>query len=963
MGMRSEACLCPVLIGRGGLVEHAGRRTGEMLDGAGGMLFLAGEAGIGKTRLLAEIVERAAARGARIARAGAFPRDAEVAGGLLLGLTTSLGPLGHPAGALAERFRGAVTGGSADGTRWRRLLVHDAADALVAADEPLVIALEDLHWADELSLDVLDRAAPRLRTAPVLVVATYRSDELFPHSALRTWRTRLLTGRAAEELRLPRLDRDATARMVAAILGSVPGDRSAAALFERSDGIPLHVEELLAAAGADGAGPCQSTAPTVRLPDTLADAVLGRSRELSEDSLAVAAAAATIGRRFDVDLLTAVTGTSPEHVDAALQVLRDRFFVSPGADGTGYDFRHALIRDALYDALPPHRRRFLHARVADAARDAGFGDAFLSDHYERAHQHRAAFTSALAAARHATAMSAHVEATALYRRARRTMPADTPDDVRGDLLTALSIELIAIDDVPGAEATLTDAYAHRLAQDETIQAAKLVPALVTARHRLGADLGYRVGLLREGLRLIDERTDTTAEHVRARLLAAMSAVYMFDRRLDESLTHGEAARALATALGDDRTRWSVDATIAPVLLFAGRMDEGWELADSTIAETLAADAEPEASRAYQMVGSSAAVLVEYDAADRYLDAGIAYAERTEQFGDRNYMLAMRARVQWATGAWADARPNAERALADFGDTVLTRILALQVLGFLAIGRGDGAAAREHLDAAYGVGTELREVQRLSPTIWGLAELALRGGDTVAARARCEEGLAASEQVGDAAYLFPFVVTGVRAYLADNDPTRAHVFLGRCATLLEKRSIPGTLPALDHAEGLLHLHEGQTGKARVALEAAGAEWDRRRQFWEGTQALLDQARCAHRSRRPADATALARTARDRATSAGAVVLTGAADDLLAAIGTREPSGPPGLTPREIEVARHIAAGATNREIATALTISPKTVAAHVEHILTKLRATRRTQIASWVHVTAARSDADPPDRTG
>ncbi|GAA0221432.1 ATP-binding protein [Cryptosporangium japonicum] len=955
MGMRSEACLCPTLIGRSDLVDHAGRRTDEMLAGAGGLLFLAGEAGIGKTRLLAEIVERAAARGVRIARAGAFPRDAEVAGGLLLGLTSSLETLGP----LAERLRGVATGGSADGHTRRRLLVRDAADALVAADEPLLIALEDLHWADELSLDALERAAPRLRTAPVLVVATYRSDELFPRSVLRDRRARLLTGRAAEELRLPRLDRDATARMIGAILGATPGGPASAALFERSDGIPLHVEELLAAAGAEGAGPCRTTASTVRLPDTLADAVLGRSRELSEGSLAVAAAAATIGRRFDVDLLTAVTATSPDAVDAALQELSDQFFVTPGADGTGYDFRHALIRDALYGALPPHRRRHLHARVADAARDAGFGDAFLSDQYERAHQPRPACTHALAAARHATAMSAHVEATALYRRAQRTLPPDAPGRVRAELLTALSVELIAIDDVPGAEGTLNEAYAHWLALDDPVQAAKLVPALATVRHRLGAALDHRTGLLRTGLDLIAERPG--AEHVRARLLASLSAAYMFDRRLDESLAHGTDARALAVTLGDDRTRWSVDAVLIPVLLFGGRMDEGWRLADTTIAETRAAGAEAEVSRTYQMVGSSAAVLAEYDAAERYLDEGITYAGRTEHFADRNYMVVMRARVRWATGAWSAARADAEQVLADVGGRVLARITTQQVLGYLAIGRGDRDAAREHLEAAYGVGTELREVQRHSPTIWGLAELALRSGDSGGAAARCEEGLAASDEVGDAAYLAPFVLTGVRAYLAGDDPTGARSFLARCATLLEKRNIPGTLPALDHADGLLHLHEGQTGKARAALDRASAEWDRRRQFWEGTQALLDRARCAHRSRRPADAVALAEAARDRARPVGAVVLSEAADDLLAEIGRREPSGAPGLTPRETEVARHIAAGATNREIATALTISPKTVAAHVEHILTKLQATRRTQIASWVHVTGARSDRTPPDR--
>ncbi|MFI5953306.1 ATP-binding protein [Cryptosporangium sp. NPDC051539] len=925
MRSKSEAHLCPVLIGRDDLLAHALRRSEDAARGAGGVLLLAGEAGIGKTRLLTEIVERA---GLPVAHAAAFPRDAEVAGGLLLGLASGVGRLGGPAAALAGPLRQVAAG---EGDRQRRLLVRDAADALAAVDRPLVLALEDLHWADEMSLDVLDRAARRLREVPILVVGTYRSDELYPRSVLRTWRSRLLAQRAGEELRLRRLDRPSTAAMVAAITGAMAPDVSVGALFTRSDGIPLHVEELLAAPG---------------VPETLADAVLTRAHELPEPAVAVAAAASVIGRSFDVDLLTAVTGTPPDEVDTALRELRDRFFVTPASETT-FDFRHALIRDALYADLAPHRRRRLHAQVADAALAGGFGDAFVSDQYERAQRPRPAFAHALAAARHATAISAHAEAAALYQRALRTIPDDLPGRDRADLLTALSIELVAVDDVPAAEAMLTRAHALWLELGEPVAAAALSPSLVTARHRLGTGLGHRTALLRAELDRLGERTDRPAEEARARILTSLSAVYMFDRRLDESLTYGSRARELALAVGDDNSRWCVDATIAPVLLFAGRMDEGWRLADATIADTLAAGAEPEASRAYQMVGSSAAVLVEYDAALRYLDEGIAYADRTEQFGDRNYMVSMRARVQWATGAWDEARPNAEHALADFSDTVLNRILAQQILGFLAIGRGHWAAAAGYLEPAYALGTELREVQRLSPTIWGLAELALHTGRHADAVDRCQEGYAGSAEVADAAYLAPFVVTGVRAYLASDDATGARSWLDRCAALLRLRNIPGTLPALDHAQGLLHLHEGQTGKAREALDRAGAEWDRRQQFWEGTQALLDRARCAYRSRRPVDAAALASDARGRASAAGASIVVRAADELLAEIGTRSSSGVPGLTPREAEVARHVAEGATNREIAESLTISPKTVAAHVEHILAKLQASRRTQIASWV----------------
>src|SRR5207253_11126463 len=133
-----------------------------------------------------------------------------------------------------------------------------------------------------------------------------------------------------------------------------------------------------------------------------------------------------------------------ESVDAALHELEQRFFIRPRVDDQAYDFRHALIRDALYTDLAPHRRRELHARVAAAAVAAGFSDAFVSDQFERAAQPARAYKHALAAASAAVAVSAHREAVGLYRRAQRTAPPDTSTPERADLLASLAAELAAI---------------------------------------------------------------------------------------------------------------------------------------------------------------------------------------------------------------------------------------------------------------------------------------------------------------------------------------------------------------------------------------------------------------------------------------------------------------------------------------------------------------------------------------
>ena len=315
-------------------------------------------------------------------------------------------------------------------------------------------------------------------------------------------------------------------------------------------------------------------------------------------------------------------------------------------------------------------------------------------------------------------------------------------------------------------------------------------------------------------------------------------------------------------------------------------------------------------------------------------SGIAYAQRSERWNDRHYMTAHLAHVLWATGDWPAADRAAEQALADGHGGVTTRISALHVLGFLALGRGQRSVAEGHLTEARELGERMGELQRLSPALWGLAETALHNGRHADAIAWCERGYAASTAVADAAYLFPYLVTGTRAHLATDDVAAARDWVARCTTPLTHRGIPGTMPALDHATGLLCLAEGDPLRAKETLAKASAGWAERGRFWEGTQALFDQAHAARGTRRPADAAALTATAVDRARAAGAAALMPA-----------EPDTRP-LTAREVEVAGLVAGGATNREIAAALFVSPKTVAAHVEHILTKLGAARRTEIAAW-----------------
>ena len=963
--------MCPVLVGRDDLLALGDRRLRAGLDGTGHLLFLAGEAGIGKTRLLGSIERRASALGFRTVRGGTYPGDIEVAAAVFLDLARSmrrvpdLAPLGQ---RLEQRLDQGARQAGGDPHRRRRVLTLDLAELLaeLATGGPALLALEDLHQADDLTLEVLEALARTLPSIPLVVVATYRSDELYPRVPMREWRARLLTQRFAEEARLGRLGQDDTTQMVRLLLDRpLPPPRDLVRLIhDRTDGIPLHVEEMVGLLGASGEleatlDAAGSLPPAV--PDTLDAAILGRFAHRSEEARAVARIGAVIGRSFELDLLAAVMDDGAGELARPLDELASHFLLAPSPVSGRYGFRHALICDAIYGGIPDPERRALHDRVASTAASRGdFSDAFLSSHYERAGRRREAFETALRAARAATAISARREAHDLYRRVLRNLSSDLPPEERARLLEEHGAAAAAADDNETAADAFEQARTLWLETGRTIEAARVLAPLVAVRHLLGDDLTARSERLGEGLAALDEHSrDPGVLATRARLLAALASAYMLDRRLDRSIEYGEAAHAAAAEAGDDAADRNATVTLGVCLVFAGRMDEGWALLEEGVARSRSDGLEVEAARAYRMLGSCASVLVEYERAERTLREGIDYAERVELWNDRHYMAAHLAHVLWATGRWDDAEQLAEQALADGRGGITTRITAQHVLGYVHLGRGAWDRAESALRDALATGERMRELQRVSPAMWGLAEVALLRGDPRAATLWVERGRAASETVDDAAYLFPFVVTGTRAFLAAADPAAAEAWLDACERMLRSRSIPGTLPAIDHARGLLLVAAGSLGRARAALEAATAAWQARGRVWEQCWGRLDLARCLARMNRPADGARLAGEVVDAAAGMGSDPLRVEATALLRTTRRRSPGDVPWhpLTAREYEIARLVAAGRTNAEIAAELSLSPRTVGAHVEHILAKLDVSRRAEIAAWATAVASRVGSD------
>jgi tetratricopeptide (TPR) repeat protein len=267
----------------------------------------------------------------------------------------------------------------------------------------------------------------------------------------------------------------------------------------------------------------------------------------------------------------------------------------------------------LYGDTPlPHRRR-LHDRVATAAAQRGYPDAFVSAHFDQAGLAGPAYRHAMVAARESVAISAHREAPELYRRAERNLPAEPEPREHAALLAAVGDEAAATDDNAAALAAYEKVHRLLAGVGATLEAAAVVARLVAVTHLLGEDLATRAGRLERALGSVPEGPGT--EPVRAALLSALAAAYMLDRRLDEAITYGERSLALGPAAGGDAASLNTAVTLGSVLVFAGRMDEGWAMLEAAAGGASDRRLEAEAARAYRMIGSSASVLVEYERAE------------------------------------------------------------------------------------------------------------------------------------------------------------------------------------------------------------------------------------------------------------------------------------------------------------------------------------------------------------
>jgi DNA-binding CsgD family transcriptional regulator/tetratricopeptide (TPR) repeat protein len=993
----SSRCTSPELIGREGELEALASSLERAVAGQAGLVFVAGEAGVGKTRLVSEFGRRASAQGARVLTgdclalaegelpfaplaAALRPLSRELSPGELEGIPghEELGRLLPELGASEERRFGSSPALDEPLAQSRLFEVMLGLLTRLGADAPVVLVIEDLHWADRSTRDFLSFLVRNAREARLLALCTYRSDELHRRHPLRPFLAEEERRERVERVELAPLKPEELRALIVAILDEPPTDALVEDLFRRSEGNPFFAEELLEVSSTGHA-----------IPSTLRDALMVRVEALSAPSRRLLRLAAAAGQRVNHRLLAEVADLSDAELDEALREAVTRHVLIQ--DGDTFAFRHALLREAVYSDLLPGERTKFHAALAEAlTADPKLGEstggavvAEVAYHWWEARRLPEALRSAVAAAEAAERVFAFAEAQHHLEHALEIWDeVDDPEQVAGKdraELLGRAAEDANLSDYGGRALALA-----REAVELVDERAEPVRAALQ-RERFGRYLwvsGYSEESLRAYHEAVDLMPREPASPELARVLAARGQILMLRGHPRESRELCERAIAVARSIRARAEEGHALDTLGVDISMLGDRKRGIEhLTEAKlIAEQLGWI--DEIGRCYVNLSEEIA----WDARlSEAVELALEGAEELRRLGAGAYVRFLETdaaiRLCWLGRlADADAFVQEVREVSQRGMNAAT---LGSVEADLALARGDfDAAERAIRDARDGLGAT-RDSMFFGPVAGLEVELAVLRGrpdDAIAVLAKALAEVAGEEYDFAVARLY---ARGVRAFADLAERARA---LGDAEAIAEAEG--GASETLARFEALLRPESYDEGSpvlyalayaavARAeASRATGSSdpdrWIVAAERWRELEMPLERAYAEWRG---AEALLVGDGDRDRAArllgSAAATAVSTGATGLAAEVEslarrTRlsvpaitqpedgdEPAAEPalaqfGLTDRELEVLALVADGRTNREIGEALFMAEKTASVHVSRILGKLDVRSRVEAATAAH---------------
>ena len=971
-------------------LRHAAR---EAARGRAALALLGGDSGVGKTRLVAEL-ESALHDGTDevlvLRGEGVEPADGELPYAPLLSALRPLVRERHPAlAALAPRSRTQLASllpslqdEPAPDTRedpaGQMRLFEAVLELLDLAGESalVVLVLEDMHWADRSTRAFVAFLARSLRHERLLVLLTYRTDELHRRHPLRPLLTELERLERAHRIRLEPFDEAELREALEDILGAAPSPALLERLFARSEGNPLYTEELLAV-GLDGRAPA---------PQSLRDAFLYRIERLSDDAQRAARAVA-VGRALPEPVIAAATGLDSDPLQAGLrEAMAEQILLTDGE--TRFCFRHALLREALYDDLLPGERSELHERLARAL-EARIGQgnegelvrsAAIAGHYAASGDQPAALRTTVIAAAAAERARAHGEAADLLERALELWPRVSPSDRPPGID---HVELLA------RAANGHWGNANRSRGETLLQQAlrEVDPDAEPARHALLlARLARTIWSLNRGAEAVAAGERALAllgpedpDHLRPELRSWLARTRFLRGRFRPAAQDAELALAEATAVGNSLAEAEALNTLGMARVALGDAEGGIASLQRAIeVGRRIADIDSEIT-GYSNLADMYNVLGRTQTALATAREGLAAAPR-RHVHSHSWMTLGVAEMAFDAGEWQEARAHLEPPASRLSGVVLIVRHLREAEQELAMGELE--AAQGALDAAEALVLASEEPQWIG--LYGAlrGEQRRRRRDLDGARAAVAEALDRLELCTDDMIRIARVsATGI-AVEADR-AQRARDLRERGVVrdaLLRVRIHLDRLQAAAQEGGPVEaalLAQGRADAVRGRGRARGGDWERAAQAWTlvqrpyptalarwreaearlgagdrdgacaAAQAALDAADALGAGWLSAEVRALAERARLPLRAPGAPGARSAGPGV--ADGHPAPAEDPfGLTARERQVLALVAEGATNRQIGEALFMAEKTASVHVSRILAKLGVSGRTQAAAVAH---------------
>jgi DNA-binding CsgD family transcriptional regulator/tetratricopeptide (TPR) repeat protein len=832
---------------------------------SGRLVLLGGEAGVGKTSLVGLLTSR-------------VPADVMVRRGFCDNVATP-----PPLGAVLDALPELATTIDETTEATRPHLFREVRARL--AEQPTLLVLEDVHWADEATLELVRFLGRRLDGMPLLAIVTFRDDEGGPRGGLTALLGDLATVPYVLRMHLPTL----TAAAVGTLVAGAGSTLDPAALHRRTGGNPFFVSEVLAAGATD-------------VPATVRDVVLTRLARLSPGGRDVMGSAAVLGPGASLPLLCEVAGQPADTVD---ECVADGMLV-PDRDGAGFGFRHEIARETVESSLSPALRSRMHAiALAALTRLGGADDSRLAHHAAGCGRPEDAVRYSLAAATRSARLGAHREAAREYRLALR-FPEVLDRRRTADLYDHLSYECYLTNEIE--EAFTARRRALEL-HEEVDAASEAVGADQRWLSRLSWFLGRGEEADRYGGLAVATLEPLPPGHELGMAVSNQAQLAMLKGDVPETLHWGERAVGIARSIGDREVESHALNNIGTALLFGTDTVEGVARLHESLDIATTEDLHEHVARAYTNLGVGLVRNRSFTDAEEDLRAGIAYSAERDLDSWKIYLTAWLATSMLEQGRYAAADQLAGTVIRTPQIPPVTRIPALVVAGTIAVRRGE-SHAYQHLDRARELAADTGEIQRILPVALARAEAAWTVDDSVMAAYE----LAPLDSFATAQFL-PWE-------LAELDWWRRTVGI----RVPSRTDVPQPYSLMAEADWLA---------AAAAWEQLGCPWwrgvcltrsDSVDDAREGTELLASQGAVETRA-------ALLRERR----RAGQVIPRGPRQQTRA--------NPAGLTARELEVLALLAEGLTNAQLADRLFLSEKTVDHHVSALLRKLGEPNRAAAAA------------------